>query len=114
MRIQIGERDGWRCSYCGRHLVPLDRKNELCTWVPEEESWDHCGCGQHDLVTEPCVWGGYWLLPDGFDWPQVDHVVPQAAGGTDDLSNLVLACGSCNSRKGSMSAERFRLRLELA
>lgn len=31
----------------------------------------------------------------------IDHVVPQKFGGSDDLSNLVLACQSCNSRKGS-------------
>ena len=30
----------------------------------------------------------------------VDHVVPVAAGGTDDPSNLVPACRSCNCSKG--------------
>jgi 5-methylcytosine-specific restriction endonuclease McrA len=30
----------------------------------------------------------------------VDHVVPLAAGGSNDISNLVPACGSCNSSKG--------------
>jgi hypothetical protein len=30
----------------------------------------------------------------------VDHVVPQASGGTDDPANVVLACLDCNSRKG--------------
>lgn len=31
----------------------------------------------------------------------VDHVIPRARGGTHDLGNLVAACRSCNSRKGS-------------
>lgn len=31
----------------------------------------------------------------------VDHVIPQSFGGTDDLDNLVLACASCNSKKGT-------------
>ena len=31
----------------------------------------------------------------------VDHVLPVAAGGTDDPSNLVAACRRCNARKGS-------------
>ena len=31
----------------------------------------------------------------------VDHVVPQILGGTDDPSNLVTACGPCNSGKTS-------------
>ena len=29
----------------------------------------------------------------------VDHVIPRKFGGEDELSNLVLACQSCNSRK---------------
>jgi 5-methylcytosine-specific restriction endonuclease McrA len=31
----------------------------------------------------------------------VDHIVPRAAGGTDDERNLVAACRKCNSRKGA-------------
>lgn len=32
----------------------------------------------------------------------VDHVTPQALGGTDDPSNLVTACRDCNSGKASV------------
>ena len=31
----------------------------------------------------------------------IDHVVPQSAGGTDDLENLALACRNCNERRGN-------------
>lgn len=31
---------------------------------------------------------------------QVDHVVPQCQGGTDDPMNLVTSCWECNSGKG--------------
>lgn len=31
----------------------------------------------------------------------VDHIVPRARGGTNDLDNLQLLCRSCNSRKGA-------------
>jgi hypothetical protein len=35
----------------------------------------------------------------------VDHVVPEALGGTDDPSNLVTACQSCNSGKTSIAPD---------
>lgn len=31
----------------------------------------------------------------------VDHVIPVSFGGKDELSNLVLCCRSCNSRKSN-------------
>lgn len=39
---------------------------------------------------------------------QVDHVRPLAAGGTDDPSNLMPACGPCNNYKMTFSLEEFR------
>ena len=30
----------------------------------------------------------------------VDHVLPQSAGGTHDISNLVAACYACNEARG--------------
>lgn len=35
------------------------------------------------------------------DHLQVDHVVPESAGGSDELSNLQTLCKTCNVRKGS-------------
>lgn len=43
----------------------------------------------------------------------IDHVVPVAAGGTDDLPNLVLACRPCNYGKGSRSLQEFRVVLAI-
>lgn len=37
----------------------------------------------------------------------IEHIVPLARGGSDDLSNLTLACGACNSRKGKKTASEF-------
>ncbi len=43
--------------------------------------------------------------------PTVDHIVPLATGGTHWPSNLCLACGPCNSKKGSMSQAEFLQRV---
>lgn len=33
----------------------------------------------------------------------IDHIVPLTLGGTNHLSNLVLACYACNQHKGELS-----------
>ena len=38
---------------------------------------------------------------------QVEHIRPKARGGTDRVSNLTLACGPCNQRKGAKPVEEF-------
>lgn len=44
--------------------------------------------------------------PDGRSW-QIDHKTPWSGGGQDVDSNLVLACASCNRRKGATPYEEF-------
>jgi hypothetical protein len=39
----------------------------------------------------------------------VDHLFPERAGGITHPDNLVTACRSCNSRKGTQSAWIFQL-----
>ena len=41
----------------------------------------------------------------------VDHVVPQAKGGTDHPDNLQLLCGACNSMKGTGTQEELIAKL---
>lgn len=31
----------------------------------------------------------------------IDHFIPRVLGGTDDLTNLMSACFTCNCRKGA-------------
>lgn len=38
---------------------------------------------------------------------QIEHIVPRVKGGTNRLSNLTLACESCNQAKGSQDLEDF-------
>jgi hypothetical protein len=38
---------------------------------------------------------------------EVEHIVPVTRGGTDDLTNLTLACPTCNRRKGRQTAAEF-------
>ena len=38
---------------------------------------------------------------------QLEHVIPRARGGSNRVSNLVLACKKCNQKKGSKSIDEF-------
>ena len=42
---------------------------------------------------------------------EVDHVIPQARGGTDHLDNLQLLCSSCNRIKGDRPMEYLMAQL---
>ena len=37
----------------------------------------------------------------------IDHLVPLALGGLDEVTNYVTCCSSCNSRKSNLSLEEF-------
>ena len=45
---------------------------------------------------------------------EVDHIVAQAQGGTDHLSNLQLLCGHCNRVKGDRGMDYLRAKLQIA
>mmetsp|Transcript_10223 Transcript_10223/g.19653 ORF Transcript_10223/g.19653 Transcript_10223/m.19653 type:complete len:207 (-) Transcript_10223:244-864(-) len=38
----------------------------------------------------------------------IDHYIPVSEGGSNDIQNLVTACLSCNSKKGSSMPENFK------
>ncbi|WP_304459554.1 RNA-guided endonuclease IscB [Alicyclobacillus sendaiensis] len=38
---------------------------------------------------------------------EIDHVIPRSRGGSDRVSNLVLACHRCNQAKGNRPVEEF-------
>lgn len=39
----------------------------------------------------------------------VDHIIPQASGGSNDASNLCISCQRCNRQKGNMDAEDYAI-----
>tara|TARA_Y100000389_G_scaffold194636_1_gene224924 strand:+ start:215 stop:691 length:477 start_codon:yes stop_codon:yes gene_type:complete len=41
----------------------------------------------------------------------IDHVIPRCHGGEDTWENLVVACSSCNTKKGSIPLEQTGMKL---
>lgn len=64
----------------------LDRDNSQCR-----------SCGKTDLVASL----------------QIDHIIPLAQGGSNDISNLQTLCSTCNQRKKHHTDTRFRRNYDL-
>lgn len=45
--------------------------------------------------------------PDGRPW-HIDHLTPVSRGGTDEPSNLVVSCATCNIDKNTMTADEYK------
>lgn len=52
-------------------------------------------------LCQPCRASGFVTLAN-----QVDHIVPQAEGGSDDDANLQAICGPCHAAKTKAEAGR--------
>ncbi|MDX2088651.1 MAG: HNH endonuclease [Kofleriaceae bacterium] len=42
----------------------------------------------------------------------LEHIIPQARGGTDEVMNLAVACGRCNREKGKRHDHKRGARLD--
>jgi 5-methylcytosine-specific restriction endonuclease McrA len=73
-RHAVAERDGWFCAYCDVELV--------------------CWC-QIPVV------GGSRTEPPTKRFATLEHIDSSSGRGRNRLSNLALACQSCNSKKGT-------------
>ena len=55
-----------------------------------------------EKFSRKCVYCGAENVP-----LNIDHVIPRAKGGSDRVSNLVLACVKCNQKKGAKTVDEF-------
>lgn len=84
------------CTYCGVSVHGWDGSHRI---KPHPETPDAYVCHFE--------WDGrYWPLEGRC--AEVDHVVPVAQGGTNDPDNLVLACTTCNRKKGARTAAQWK------
>lgn len=60
----------------------------------------------HELQSGLCFYCGKSV---SLESATKDHRVPISKGGSNEMSNLVMACPRCNIAKGSKSEEEFRL-----
>ena len=105
MRMEIMESCQYKCQYCGKQGIKIDwdkfiprvpYTNKKGIWVYEVYSGVYAGREwRHDMLENPLD-EETWLIPF-----QIDHILPVCQGGENNLTNLLLVCRTCNSRKAT-------------
>jgi len=54
----------------------------------------------NNIAMAPCCYCNVVFLVDDLT---VEHIMPKCLGGTNDLSNIALACSPCNSERGKIA-----------
>lgn len=96
LMVLVFQRDSYCCRYCGGRTILTPVMELLGVLYPDIFPFQSAGWKAG--VTHPAVISRS---------PAVDHVVPAAWGGSNQISNLVTACTPCNSIKSDMSLEQI-------
>lgn len=87
--VRVLLRDHFRCRYCGTDVIFTPALKALSARHPGLGYYDKNG--HRERMSKMLLDRSYCL----------DHVVPVEGGGTNETSNLVCACWSCNLRKSN-------------
>ncbi len=72
------------------------------------KNWDFIRYLVHSASDGACHYCGIELTKQNY---ATDHLIPRSHGGTNDLDNLVPACQSCNSKKGTRTIQEWKTSL---
>jgi hypothetical protein len=104
LQMKLHKRDGFNCRYCGVPVIRKAVREYFQYQYAELRIWRRKNAEQHAAFQAM--------------WAQYDHVLPNSAGGTNDMDNLVVTCAPCNFAKMDFTLEECgltdpRLRLPL-
>lgn len=85
--------------------LPLNAKRRtILAIVATDTTFERATAGDREVWSGKCLHCNARLLIglDGepISRATIEHIVPQNHGGTDDLTNLAMACARCNAEKG--------------
>lgn len=96
-----------RCYFCKRETILPGRLVE--SWLGMDHGWwdDLLPQERGDLVRDLINQDGFkarW----GDDLATIEHVIPLARGGSNRLSNTVMACARCNHTRGAQMDRQMK------
>ena len=86
-----------KCFYSDLHSKPKNRRSKRFKVFSKTKG--RCWyCGKKITYANGCAGNRFTL----------DHLIPRAMGGADELGNLVPSCDCCNLEKGAMPVDEYR------
>ena len=95
-RLEIIERDGYNCRFCGIPVISSGTRKAITTAYPDAAYWrSQKNLDQHAALQ--CL------------WLQFDHILPHCWGGESEPDNIVITCAPCNYGRGKCRLEEVGL-----
>ncbi len=95
IKAAVHARDGYRCRFCGSRVADPRARDAMKKMVPDVIPWSAEGKNWH---------AAFYALT-----ATIDHLVPHARGGGNDLDNLVTTCWPCNFGRGGWLIEEVAI-----
>ncbi|WP_353736778.1 HNH endonuclease signature motif containing protein [Aquamicrobium sp.] len=94
---------GFVCSFVPPERPPLDEEQDApngkdVAWAVWQKTYGSCSyCGEPTNPFNRTAANGF----------QIDHMIPRAHGGSDDIDNLVPSCRRCNNSKLARTPDQW-------
>lgn len=95
LKQEIIKRDGYFCQFCRIPVIPSEVRKKMREYYPDALRWGSKNSEQHSAFQ------AMWLV--------LDHIIPQALGGINEMDNLVVACQPCNNARGDNTLNELGL-----
>lgn len=89
--LEIFERDGWKCRYCGCRVISKKAKDVFTKIFPKEAYWGRKWSEKHNALKTLMV--------------SLDHILPHSRGGNNNPLNLVTSCVPCQFGRNNWTLE---------
>ena len=94
-RLQVKQRDGFFCRFCGIPVIESSVRKRIRAAHPDALRWGKNNADQHAAFQ--CM------------WLQFDHVLPNSRGGESLIDNVVVTCAPCNFGRMEWTLEEVGL-----